>query len=227
MNKRIIAVLGAALLALLAVVAMVVYAQGADERARKGAEAVNVLQATTDIPAGTPASKLATMVKLVQVPRANLIDGAVENLDALSGQLTTTALVVGDQITTKKFNSPDKIDSPTIVPRGLQSLSIPLSSDRALGGKLKVGDEVGIIISYGSGSVVAAPINQVLVVGVDSGVLGGAEGGSGNTITVAVNTETAEKITHALEFGNLRLTLQNDSTNIAGGRTIKQEDIAS
>ena len=59
MKKQVIAIIVAAVLALLAVGALVLYANNADDRALEGTETVEILQATEDIPVKTPVAELA------------------------------------------------------------------------------------------------------------------------------------------------------------------------
>ena len=225
MKKQVIAIIVAAVLALLAVVALVVYANNADDRALEGTETVEVLQATEDIPVKTPASELAGKVELVKIPKSVQVPGALASLADLEGQVTAVAMVAGDQLSEAKFNDPESVKGPAALPDGMQELTIQIDGERLVGGAVKVGDRVGVFTSYQAGQVTSNPINQLLVLRVDTGVAG-SEAAAGTLVTVAVDTLQAQQIVHASEFGTIWMTLQNDTTDVNGPGTIDQTRVA-
>ncbi|MCK5890072.1 Flp pilus assembly protein CpaB [Aeromicrobium sp.] len=225
MKKQVIAIIVAAVLALLAVVALVVYANNADDRALEGTETVEVLQATEDIPVKTPASELAGKVELVKIPKSVQVPGALASLDDLEGQVTAVAMVAGDQLSEAKFDDPESVKGPAALPDGMQELTIQIDGARFVGGAVKVGDRVGVFTSYQAGQVTSNPINQLLVLRVDTGVAG-SEAATGTLVTVAVDTLQAQQIVNASEFGTIWMTLQNDTTDVNGPGTINQTGVA-
>ena len=225
MKKQVIAIIVAAVLALLAVVALVVYANNADDRALEGTETVEVLQATEDIPVKTPASELAGKVELVKIPKSVQVPGALASLDDLEGQVTAVAMVAGDQLSEAKFDDPESVKGPAALPDGMQELTIQIDGARFVGGAVKVGDRVGVFTSYQAGQVTSNPINQLLVLRVDTGVAG-SEAATGTLVTVAVDTLQAQQIVNASEFGTIWMTLQNDTTDVNGPGTIDQTGVA-
>lgn len=222
MKKQIIIIGTAALLAVLGIVALVAYANNADDRAFEGTEMVKVVRATADVPAQTTAADLADKVEVAEVPRAALVPGALTSLDDIGDMVTSVALVPGDQLSTAKLAAPEDVKGGTTVPQGMQELTLPVAGARLAGGAVKAGDRVGVISSYSG--VTSNPINGLLVLRVDTGVAG-AEDTAGPLVTVAVNTLDAEKLVHTLEFGTIWLTLQNDDTDTGGGKTITQKDV--
>lgn len=223
MNKQLIAAGAAALLAVAGIVALVSYANNADDRAFEGTEMVSVLRATAAVPARTPVEKLADSIETVEVPRAALVPGAVNSLADMEDAVTSVALVPGDQLSTAKFGAAESVKAAATVPKGMQELSIPVAGARLVGGAIVEGDRVGVFSSYDG--TTANPINDLLVLKVDNGVAG-AEDAAGTIITVAVDTLDAETIVHTLEFGNIWLTKQNDDTDTGGGKTITTKDVA-
>lgn len=222
MKKQVIAIVIAAVLALLAVVALVVYANNADDRALEGTETVEVLQATEDIDVKTPVSELAERVTLVKVPKSAQIPGALTSLDDLDGQVTTVALVAGDQLSDAKFDSPDSVKGPAALPDGMQEITLQIDGARFVGGAVKVGDRVGVFTTYGGAT--ANPINQLLVLKVDTGVAG-SETATGALVTFAVTTLQAQQLVNVSEAGTLWLTRQNDTTVSDSPGTISQPDV--
>ncbi len=223
MNKQLIAAGAAVVLAIAGIAALVTYANNADDRAFEGTEMVSVLRATADVPARTPVSKLSDSIESVEVPRAALVPGAVSTLDDMTDSVTSVALVPGDQLSTAKFGAAESVKAETDVPAGMQELSIPVAGARLAAGAIVAGDRVGVFSSYDG--VTSNPINGLQVLKVDSGVAG-AEDAAGTMVTVAVDTLTAEKLVHTMEFGKIWLTRQNDDTDTGGGKTVSRTDVA-
>lgn len=220
MKKQLIAVGVAALLAVLGVVVLVKYASDADDRAFEGTELVTVVRATADVAAGTQVADLSGSVETAEVPRAAVVPGALSSLDEVQGKLTSVALVPGDQLSTAKFT--DVVSGEIVVPKGMQELTIPVAGARLIGGAVEPGDTVGVFSSYDG--VTANPINELLILKIDTGVAGAEDAGS--LVTVAVRTLDAEKLIHTMEFGKIWLTKQTDATDTEGGKSITQKDVA-
>jgi len=223
MKKQFIIIGAAALLAVLGVVALVTYANNADDRAFEGTELVTVVRATADVPARTPVAELSGSIETAKVPRAALVPGALTSLDDVGGQVTSVALVPGDQLSDAKLADPSDVTAEVTVPKGMQELTIPVDGARLVGGALKSGDRVGVFSSYDGQT--ANPINGLLILKIDNGVAG-AENAAGTLVTVAVDTLDAEKLVHTVEFGKIWMTKQNDGTSTDGGKTITSKDVA-
>lgn len=233
MKKQVVAIAVAAALAVFAVVALVLYAKGADERALEGTETVEVLRATEEIAVRTPVADLAGKVEVVKIPKSAQIPEALTSLDGLSGQVTSVALVAGDQLSSSKFAKPDQVKGPAALPKGMQELAIQIDGERLVGGAVKAGDTVGVFSSFtleNNVRITGNPINDLLVLKVDHGVLNDddAEGNAsttGTVITVAVTTKQAKQIVHTKEFGTIWLTRQNDDTDTSSGDTFTWQDV--
>lgn len=225
MKRQLIALITAGVLALIGVAALVVYANRADDRAYEGTKLVEVLRVTAEMPAKTPASELSGSVKIAKLPRSAVVPGAITSLDDLTGLVTKSILVPGDQLTTQKFAKPEAVKGDTALPKGMQQLTIPVSGPRLVGGVVVAGDSVGVFSSYDG--VTANPINHLLVLSVNTPTAdGNSDTAAATQITVAVKTLDAEKIIHTMEFGKIWLTLQNDETDTGGGKTISSKDVA-
>lgn len=227
MKKQYIAIGVAAVLAVLGVVALVIYANRADNRALEGTEMVEVLRATAEIPANTPVGGLGERIELVEVPKVALVPGAVNSLDGLDGLVTKSGLVPGDQLTQTKFAKPEAVDGVIALPKGMQDLAITIEIDgpRFVGGIVAPGDLVGVYASYNNET--ANPINGLLVLDVQRATAA-VEGKAATPAIVhlAVNTLTAEQIVHIMEYGQkIWFTKQNKDTNTNGGETISSKDI--
>ncbi|MCW2801489.1 MAG: cpaB [Aeromicrobium sp.] len=231
MRKQIVAAIAALVLAVLGVLALVSYAHGANDRAFKGATLVSVLQVQSDVPANTPASRLAGNVTLVKVPKVAVIPGALTTLDGVAKLSTNTALVKGEQLVRSRFGNGSATKSTSAVPPGYQEISISVDAPRALGGDIKAGDRVGVLASYNGTGGEAGPTNflaqQVQVTRVSTGAIGKAADANGAAVlvTLAVKTLDAEKVANAIEFGKVWLTMQNDETDSHGRKVTDSKDV--
>lgn len=229
MNKRVVAAVTAVLLAAVGVFMLVSYASAADERANNGATLQAVLQVSAPIAANTKTSDLESRVKTVKLPRSAIAKGAVASLTEVAGRVTTTDLEPGEQVLAARFAKTSKqaaSKAKSAVPAGLQEVTIPLESARAVAGTFKVGDIVGVIGSYTpkSGEPFSRLLlNRVPIIRLDDGsaTKGDAAGGTTQMITVAVSGRNATKIVNAFEFGKVWLTKQNAATDTNSVGTIK------
>lgn len=225
MKKRVIAAAVAGLLAVLGVAVIIIWAQGADTRAYKGAKLTEVVRLTADVPAGTTSDKLSQHVEVDKTPASAVPAGALTSLTQLQGLVSVVPLVKGEILVRSRLSTPGVVQKDLRgVPKGLQELSVSLGADKVLGGKLKAGDHVGIIASFATPDQTAVIRNEVLVVDIAGVDLTGK--GPGNAIiTLAVSTSDAEKIVHASTFGTLWLTRQNDQTETSDAAVIGRKDV--
>lgn len=224
-NKRILAAVMAVILAAVGIAALVMYTKGAQDRAFAGRETVSVLQVKERVPAGTKASDLEDKLERVKLPRAAVPEDVIESLDPLGDKVTTATLVPGEVLVGARFTgSPTLKGSGAIeVPKGLQEVTIELGAARAVGGSLQPGDFVGIVASYDLDKTTNFAVNKVLVLAVSGG---GAEVVTGATLQVrlAVDSDAAEKLVNAAEFGKVYLTRQNNGAK-TGRAVTTPEDV--
>src|SRR4051812_18903814 len=93
MKRSVIAIVAASLLALVGCGAVLLYVRAADARAVSGQEAVTVLLANKEIPAGTSGAKIRAggLAQAVPMPRASVPPDALSSLDASLDRLVLTA----------------------------------------------------------------------------------------------------------------------------------------
>ena len=231
MKKQAVAALVAVLLAAVGVLALVNYANGANDRAFEGAKLVEVLRVKTLIPANTPVERMRASVELVKVPASAKVDGALTSLDSVESKSTNAPLNKGEQVLASRFGGATSTKaSSAALPKGLQELTIAVAAPRLATGKLKPGDRVGVMTSYtdsegkGAAGYTNMVAGRVLVTRV-SNSLGSDEGVVSSLVTLAVNTITAEKIVNASEFGKVWLTLQGDDADISGRKMVSGWDV--
>ncbi|WP_164205946.1 Flp pilus assembly protein CpaB [[Micrococcus luteus] ATCC 49442] len=151
MKSRLLGGIAALLLAIIGTVMLVVYVQGADNRAAQGLEPVNVLIVKKPVPAGTKAEVLNEYLELQAIPKAAVPEGALERLNDQLGKVTTVALEPGEQLLATRLVDPKELLPGTVpVPDGLEEVTFLLSPERILGGRIEAGDTVTVYTSFKS-----------------------------------------------------------------------------
>ena len=238
MKSRLLGGLAALLLAVVGAVLLFVYVQGASARAQAGLEPVNVLIVAERVPAGTPSSELAGKVRSEAVPKSAVPEGALAALDQQEGKVTAVGLEPGEQLLAARLVDPRDLAPGTVpVPGGLEEVTLLLSPERILGGRLEAGDTVTIYTSFetpeGPADAVPAEIrgwnqstgllfHDVLITAVQkapsetnnsSNSAAAVEMPSGSAfITFARSDADASKLIYSAEFGKLWLAKQTDAT---------------
>lgn len=147
MSRRIVGIIGAVILALGGTLALVGYVQSARDEAVAASDTVDVWVVRSAIAEGTPASAIEGSLERTGVPASLRAAGGVEDLDDLEGMVSSTELVPGDQLVASRFVSP-AVARRGDVPAGLHQVTVELSPDRAMGGRVRAGDTVGVLMSF-------------------------------------------------------------------------------
>lgn len=219
MTTRIIAVIAAAVLAIVGAVLLVTYVRGADERAFNGTKLTEVLVVQNEIAAGTNGGALGTSVSLKSIPISYVAEGAVTDVAALDGLVAAVVLEPGEQVLASRFVKPDSFGSSggrAPIPEGLQEISLAIDQQRIVGGSLRAGDTVGVLVSLtGEGD---APSSTRLI---ENGVLvtsvGSTQDPASTQVSLAVTADQAQRIVYALEFGRVWLSNQPAGTTAVQG----------
>ncbi len=145
MNRRSVLLLLATLVALIGTALVVVYVRSADNRAQEQFDTVEVLRATQSIEAGetieaaTSAGKIASEA----VPKNQVLDGAMQSVDALKGEVAVTTIFAGEQIIPAKFGGAAQ-GQALAIPEGMQAISVELTDSARVSGFVSPGSEVAI-----------------------------------------------------------------------------------
>lgn len=151
MKSRLLGGIAALVLAVIGTVLLVVYVQGADNRAAQGLEPVNVLVVKESVPAGTKAEELSKFVQEESIPQAAVPEGALESLNDQTGKVTSVALEPGEQLLASRLVDPRELVPGTVpVPKGLEEVTLLLTPERLLGGRIEAGDKVTVFTSFKS-----------------------------------------------------------------------------
>lgn len=251
MNRRIVASLVAVALALVGTVVLVSYVRGADARALAGVETTTVLVVTRPVPEGTPAAELDGSVRLEQVPNKVVPAGTVSDLADLGDRVVAVDLQPGEQLLASRFSDRSSLLPPgTIEPEpGDSEISVLLEPQRAVGGRLAAGDEIGVYISMDlAGNIDDDPedeqigtthvtLHGVLVTQVQ-GAPAPAERGDAETastgtaapsesvmVTLALPARDAEQVIFGMEHGSVWLALEPEGADTSDTRIVTQGNI--
>jgi pilus assembly protein CpaB len=251
MRRRLLATAAALVLALVGAVVLLAYAKGADARAMAGQRTQQVLVTAQRIPSGTAATALGGLVQTRRLPATAVAPGAVTDLAALTGKVTTVDLLPGEQLLAGRFTDPSQLRAPgtVAVPPGLQEVTVQLDPERALGGRLAAGDHVGVFVSLvnpdGSGSTDSV-LHTVLVTQVQGGTApqpaaGSTAAASGPStaaasssagpptstllVTLALGAKAAEAVVFGQEHGKVWLSLEPAGTKTDGTTVVTNGNV--
>lgn len=218
MQRRLIAAVIAIAVAIISIFFLVSYVRSADSRAQAKLEPISVLVVTASIPKGTPA-QIGASVEVRAVPKSAVPNGSVKSFSDIQGRVAAVELHPGEIVLSERFIEPNSSSSDEVkVPEDAVLVTIPLASERVLGGYLAAGDRVGVIIT--SGSTTKASLHGILVARMQNAQHG--ETGNGQRVegpalvTLAVPTDVAEKIVWSAENASIWLTAERPGSNITG-----------
>jgi pilus assembly protein CpaB len=211
MKARLLGGIAALVVAVIGIVLLFNYVQGADRRALANMETEEVLVVMQDVPAGTPASQLAQYLTSKAVPRSAVAKDSLADLGSVGSKVTAVGLVAGEQLLTSRlidkstFMGPARVE----VPDGLQEITFRLDIDRVVGGTVQAGDTVGVFISLddaagtdpaaGTSTGTQLTFHKVLVTAVQysSGQAAQTQGEATQaTSTGALNGESNKKVSN-------------------------------
>ena len=156
MQSRVLAILIAVVLALVATAALVVYVNGADRRAIADQEPVSVLVAKETIKAGTSGedAETAKLIDAKTVPRQSAVPGAFRSVAQLEGKFAAVDIVKGEQLLASRWVETEEISGRGLlpIPEKHQALSIGLDVTRQVAGFVTPGDNVGMVVTLPRGN---------------------------------------------------------------------------
>ena len=189
---------------------LVLYVQGAKNRAVAGERVVEVVVVTKTIPLGASPHEVGERVRVEQVPDKVRAEDALTTLEQLAdvkGQVTTAELHPGEQVLRSRFGSTGVVDGVRLAaPAGKLEVTVALDPERALGGTIAAGNTVAVLASFDPFDISAAPNPQFgneKVVQVDGVVI--PDGGK--------TPNSTHLILHKVLVTNVQVETDNSSTN--------------
>lgn len=157
MNKRLIGVALAALLAVIGTIAILAYVNDADDRARADVELVEVFVIEDRVSAGADEATIRGATGTSQVIADTVVDGVLTDLTQLDGKVAAVDLVPGEQVLLSRLIDAASYDNGrsrlTSVPEGLHEVTVSLDPERVVGGQVTPGDTVGVLATFGPTSL--------------------------------------------------------------------------
>ena len=237
MQSRVLAVLIAVVLALVATMAMVVYVRSADRRAVADQQPVRVLVAKKTIPAGTSgedARNAEGMIGIIEVPAKYALKDRVLSEDQLRNRYAAVNIAAGEQLLLERWVGAEDVGGRRLlqIPEGHQAVSIGVDLVRQVAGFVTPGDRVGVMVTMpvGEGSDKTQYVlreAQVLAVGATA-LTRAAQGNGGRVnqgkgsqtltaVTLAVDDRDVRKVIFAAEEGSIYLTLLSPNAEAPTG----------
>jgi pilus assembly protein CpaB len=225
MQSRVLAILIAVVLALVATAAMIVYVNGADRRAISGQQPVYVLRAKKNIPASTSGADAhnGDMIETVQVPRDSLVPGTVRSLDQLKERYAAVDIVKGEQLLLERWVGAEDVGGRRLlsIPENYQAVSIGVDLVRQVAGFVTPGDKVSMVVTMPRGGQDQTEflLQNVQVLAVGATALTRSSQGSGGrvnqgkgsqtltAVTLAIPEQAVQNVVFAEEKGSIYLTL--------------------
>lgn len=234
-----------AVLAAVGILLVANYVDTAEARALGDQEPREVYLVTAPIPEGTPIEELSDVIELHMLPAVTVPENAITDLTDYQGKVAGVDLQPGEQLLASRLVEPAALEDPGTVPvpKGMREVTFTLGPDRVVGGQLKAGDRVGMIVSRededdDSRQRSALEFPGLLITAVQGAPAAPsaeetAEPGAQNSanaapavpegsllITVAVSAADAEKVVFANEFGSVWLSKETkDSESESDGAT--------
>ena len=231
MKTRLIGAILAIVLAVVGTVVLTGYVRSADARATNGAEMVSVYVVTEEIPAGTAAEEIGELIAEKKMPAVAAVPGRVTKLSALAGRVADTTLQPGEQLLTSRWVNSAELAArgDVTLPDGMQAITIALRVEQVVGGTIKAGDTVGVVISHPNPERTKQVFHKVLVTFVQEGSQTTPEHDTeADTapvdvvmVTLARTTPDIEKLVWGQEFGSVWLTIEPQGADETGSRVVE------
>ena len=237
-KRKLIGIVGALVFALAGTFLVLNAREGKSSETIARAQ-VPMLVATQKLAAGTSADKLLNeSAGLLTVSMVNVEDKNVDALAALADLDQHKGLVLSREVApntpllTNSFVDRGSLSlaaGGVDVPPDMLQLSFSLEPQRVLGGSLRAGDRVAVILSVADGERTHIVAQKALIANVQLSNLANAgdavpaENGApavvGNyMVTLALSAPDVERVTNGLEFGKLWLAKQPETATGEGSK---------
>ncbi|MGN6634870.1 MAG: Flp pilus assembly protein CpaB [Oryzihumus sp.] len=241
MGRRVLAVLAAVVVALVGVVAVLLYAKGADSRAVAGQKPVDVYVAQQVVPAGTTAGDAVAngLIARTQVAAKAVPTGALTAVDDKTSKLLAlNDIAPGELVLSSRFGTTPLGQKALQVPDGQVAVAVQLSDPARVGTFVTPGSHIVIYDTYSSagGSASGAKqtqvlLDDVLVIAMGSSSLTPVQGQAQQSqaqqsgtpsalVTVALAPDTAVKLVHGIQTGELYLGLRGTDAKVQGTKAV-------
>lgn len=149
MNRRIVLLVVAIVIAAVGAALVFMYVRGVSEKAVAEQEPVRVLTATELITAGESAAEAQSSGKLAltEIPEVNVIAGALTSVDNLSNQLALAPIYPGEQILADKFGVTAGSGESLAIPKNKLAVSVQVTDPARVAGFITPGSHATVFLS--------------------------------------------------------------------------------
>lgn len=251
MGRRIVAIFAAALVALVGVSAVLLYARGADARAVAAQEPVNVYVAKSVVPAGTTLkdSVQGGLIIKTSVAAKGVPLGALSGVDGSNGGLFALSdIQPGEFVLSDRFGVKPVGTKAIEVPAGQVAVSVSLADPARVGTFVTPGSHLVLMDSYeatkgsdaagGASTSTRVLLDDVLVIAMgessltpaapaQDGVDQAPAAAAGALVTVAVTPADAVRLVHGIQTGRLYAALRGTDAKVDLGKVVSEASLFS
>ena len=231
MDRRRILLVVAVLVAALGSALVFLYTKGADTRAEKKFDTVEVLEATAVINPGEKFEDAQTAGKLALKPVAQdaLLDGYQTTTDSLTGSVSLGTIYPGEQIISAKWGTTAAVQSSLQIPDDSMAASVNLTDPARVAGFVNPGSEVAVFWTGTSATgqtMTKILLTRVTVLGVGSttpvSTTTTDQSGASTTeqlprtlLTLSLTQAQTQKVLLGASTGELAFGLLTESSQVA------------
>jgi pilus assembly protein CpaB len=244
MERRRILLVAAAVVAALGAVLVFVYVRGADDRAAKQFDTVEVLKATQLINRGETIEDALASGKMALKPVAadQRMATSQTTTEGLAGTVALVPIYPGEEIITEKWGTAaaSSATSDLAIPDGQLAISVNLTDPARVAGFVNPGSEIGVYLNgvdqTDGQTFTRLLLSRVSVLGVGSTtpVTTTTTDGTGaatteqlprTLLTLALTPEQAQRVLFAQTNGELAVALLTKTTELKPGKGITFQNL--
>jgi pilus assembly protein CpaB len=244
-GRRVIAITAAVLLAIVGVVAVVLYANGADQRAIASAQPRTVFISAQAVPAGTTLNDAIAggLIAETTLPAKSVPAGALTSVtDENKNLLAVSEIAPGEYIQAARFGTTPQGSQAIRVPNGQIAVSLTLSDPARVGTFVAPGSHIVIYDTVAGSTATGGSATQpgthvlfedVLVIAIGSTALTPAQPTGqatasqqgGTLVTLALTPDQAPRLVHALQNGSLYAGLRGSDVKIDTALVVTEANV--
>jgi pilus assembly protein CpaB len=181
----------------------------------------------------------AADLKVVELAADYVAATAITQVEDLVGRTVVERLLAGDLVRIERLAPPASGQGlSALIPNGMRAISLDMTDDRQVSGFIEPGDGVDLLVTLPPDEVDAARVSETLTLVQGAKVLAvnekisetvRGEGIKSQRVTLAISPDVVERVTHALEVGQAKLTLRSciDMTQIETNGVVSADLIGS
>jgi pilus assembly protein CpaB len=212
MGRRTLLLVAAFVVAALGTTLVFLYVNGVNDRAVADQKQVQVLVASSEIPAGMTGAQADGQAKFAirKITKSSVVDGALGDSSSIQNRVAVAPIFPGEQILSSKFAT-SASTSTLVVPSGKLAVAINAGDPNRLGGFLTPGANVTVFVTRTDRgppeTQVLLPSVEVIGIG-DRTLTSGPDAAASQMLTLAVNQNQAQQVITAGKIGELYFALR-------------------